>query len=95
MFERALREIKPTPDTVVRPDANGTPSVLAQAYAGLGEKEKALQQATQAVRDYQGDAVNQPPAQAVLARGTLLRTNQGVDSTRANLSSAQQYLWRH
>lgn len=68
MFERALREIKPTPDTVVRPDANGTPSVLAQAYAGLGEKEKALQQAAQAVRDYEGDAVNLPPAQAVLAQ---------------------------
>jgi TolB-like protein/predicted Zn-dependent protease len=67
-FERALREIKPTPDTVVRPDANGTPSVLAQAYAGLGEKEKALQQAAQAVKDYDGDAVNQPQAQAVLAQ---------------------------
>jgi tetratricopeptide (TPR) repeat protein len=67
-FERALREIKPTPDTVVRPDANGTPSVLAQAYAGLGEKEKALQQAAQAVKDYEGDAVNQPPAEAVLAQ---------------------------
>ena len=67
-FERAVREIKPTPDTVVRPDANGTPSVLAQAYAGLGEKEKALQQAAQAVKDYDGDAVNQPPAEAVLAQ---------------------------
>jgi tetratricopeptide (TPR) repeat protein len=68
MFERALREIKPRSDTVVRPDANGTPSVLAQAYAGLGEKEKALQQAAQAVKDYDGDAVNQPPAEAVLAQ---------------------------
>ena len=67
-FERALREIKPTPDTVVRPDANGTPSVLAQAYAGLNEKEKALQQAAQAVKDYDGDAVNRPPAEAVLAQ---------------------------
>jgi tetratricopeptide (TPR) repeat protein len=67
-FERAVREIKPTPDTVVRPDANGTPSVLAQAYAGLGEKEKALHQAAQAVKDYEGDAVNQPPAETVLAQ---------------------------
>ncbi len=67
-FERAVREIKPTPDAVVRPDANGTPNVLAQAYAGLGEKEKALQQAAQAVKDYDGDAVNQPPAEAVLAQ---------------------------
>jgi TolB-like protein/Tfp pilus assembly protein PilF len=68
MFERALREIKPTPDTVVRPDANNTPSTLAQAYAGLGEKEKALQQAAQAVKDYDGDAVNQPQTEVVLAQ---------------------------
>src|SRR6266853_1134896 len=67
-FERELREIKPSPDTVVRPDANGTPSILAQAYAGLGEKEKALQQAAQAVKDYNGDAVNQPQAEVPLAQ---------------------------
>jgi TolB-like protein len=67
-FERAVHEIKPTPDTIVRPDANGTPSVLAQAYAGLDEKEKALQQAGQAVKDYDGDAVNQPQAAAQLAQ---------------------------
>jgi tetratricopeptide (TPR) repeat protein len=68
MFERAVREIKPTPDTVVNPDANNTPSTLAQAYAGLGEKEKALQQAAQAVKDYDGDAVNQPQNEVVLAQ---------------------------
>jgi TolB-like protein/Tfp pilus assembly protein PilF len=68
MFERAVREIKPTPDTVLKPDANNTPSTLAQAYAGLGEKEKALQQAAQAVKDYDGDAVNQPQNEAVLAQ---------------------------
>jgi TolB-like protein len=68
MFERAVREIKPTPDTVVKPDANNTPSTLAQAYAGLGEKEKALQQAAQAVKDYDGDAVNQPQNEVVLAQ---------------------------
>ena len=68
MFERAVREIKPTPDTVVKPDANNTPSILAQAYAGLGEKEKALQQAAQAVKDYDGDAVNQPQNEVVLAQ---------------------------
>ena len=67
-FERAVREIKPTPDTVVRPDANGTPSVLAQAYAGLNEKENALQQGAQAVKDYAGDAVNQPQAEVPLAQ---------------------------
>jgi len=67
-FERAVREIKPTPDTVVKPDANNTPSTLAQAYAGLGEKEKALKQAAQAVKDYDGDAVNQPQNEVVLAQ---------------------------
>ena len=50
------------------PDANGTPSVLAQAYAGLKQKEKALQQAAQAVKDYHGDAVNQPQNEVVLAQ---------------------------
>jgi tetratricopeptide (TPR) repeat protein len=67
-FERAVHEIKPTPDTVVRPDANGTPNVLALAYAGLDEKQKALQQGAQAVKDYDGDAVNQPQAEIVLAQ---------------------------
>jgi TolB-like protein len=67
-FERAVREIKPTPNTVVGPDANGTPSVLAQAYAGLNEKEKALQQGAQAVKDYEGDAINQPQAEVPLAQ---------------------------
>ena len=46
LFERVVHETKPTPDTVVKPEANGLPSTLALAYAGLGEKEKALQQAT-------------------------------------------------
>ena len=67
-FERAVREIKPTSATLVRPDANNTPSTLALAYAGLGEKEKALQQAAQALKDYDGDAVNQPQNEVVLAQ---------------------------
>ena len=67
-FERAVREIKPTPDTPVHPDANNTPITLALAYAGLDEKDKALQQAAQAVKDYEGDAVNQPQVEGVLAQ---------------------------
>jgi TolB-like protein len=67
-FERALREIKPKPETIVGPDANGTPSILALAYAGLNEKEKALQQAAQAVKEYDGDAVNQPQAEVIRAQ---------------------------
>jgi serine/threonine-protein kinase len=68
LFERVVQETKPTPDTIVKPEANGLPSTLALAYAGLGEKEKALQQATQAVKDYETDAVNKPAAEIVLAQ---------------------------
>ena len=68
LFERVVHETKPTPDTIVKPEANGLPSTLALAYAGLGEKEKALQQASQAVKDYETDAVNKPAAEIVLAQ---------------------------
>jgi len=67
-FTRAIELIKPTAETVVLPEANGIPNVLALAYAGLGEKEKALQQAQQAVTDYSTDAVDKPSAEAVLAQ---------------------------
>lgn len=67
-FARALQSIKPTPDTVVAPEANGVPSTLALAYAGLGQKQKALEQAQQAVKDYATDAVQKPAALATLAQ---------------------------
>jgi TolB-like protein/Tfp pilus assembly protein PilF len=67
-FNQVVSAIKPTPDTVVAPEANGLPSTLALAYAGLGEKEKALAQARQAVADYDTDAVNKPAAEVVLAQ---------------------------
>jgi TolB-like protein/Tfp pilus assembly protein PilF len=67
-FARAIESLKPRPDTPVLPDANGTPNTLALAYAGLGDKQKALAQAKQAVADYNGDAVNQPPAEIALAQ---------------------------
>ena len=41
-FTRVVALIKPTPETVVLPEANGVPFTLALAYAGLGEKEKSL-----------------------------------------------------
>jgi len=68
LFERVVHETKPTADTIVKPEANGLPATLALAYAGLGEKDKALQQATQAVKDYETDAVNRPGAEIVLAQ---------------------------
>jgi len=67
-FTRAVQAIKPTPDTIAAPEANGVPSTLALPYAGLGEKEKALEQAQRAVKDYEPDAVNKPSAQTVLAQ---------------------------
>jgi TolB-like protein len=67
-FERAVHEILPTPTSVVVLDANGTADTLALAYAGLGEKEKALQQAQSAVKGYGTDAVSKPQAEAALAQ---------------------------
>ena len=67
-FARAIEAIKPKPDSPVLPDANGTPNVLALAYAGLGEKEKALEQAKLAVKGYDTDAVNKPAAETALAQ---------------------------
>jgi TolB-like protein/Tfp pilus assembly protein PilF len=68
VFTRALQAIKPTPETVVGADANGTPTLLALTYAGLGDKEKALAQAQQAVKDYASDAVFKPTAEITLAQ---------------------------
>ena len=67
-FNRAIASIKPTADTVVAPDADNLPSTLALAYAGLGQKQKALEQARQAVKDYETDAINKPVAESVLAQ---------------------------
>ena len=44
------------------------PCALALSYAGLGEKEKALAQAREAVADYQDDALDKPTAETVLAQ---------------------------
>ena len=67
-FSRAIEAIKPKPDSPVQADANGTPNTLALAYAGLGEKEKALEQAQRAVKDYDTDQVNKPWALTTLAQ---------------------------
>ena len=67
-FTKALEAIRPTPETVVAPDANGSPVILALTYAGLGEKEKALEQAQRAINDYATDAVFKPAAESALAQ---------------------------
>jgi tetratricopeptide (TPR) repeat protein len=67
-FMRAVQAIKPSPETVVVADSLGLPQFLALAYAGLGNKEKALEQAKRAVSDYETDAVNKPNAEATRAQ---------------------------
>jgi tetratricopeptide (TPR) repeat protein len=65
-FARAVAAMKPTPDSVVVVDARSLPCYLAWAYAGLGEKKKALEQARQAITDYDNDALSKPYAEAAL-----------------------------
>jgi len=59
--------MKPTTDSAVIVDARELPAYLAWAYAGLGEKEKALEQARHAIADYDGDALCKPFAETSLA----------------------------
>lgn len=68
LFTRAMKELQPTPDAVVPVDANGTPILPALAYAGLGEKDKALTQARLAIKAYNNDAVAKPGAEFTLAQ---------------------------
>jgi tetratricopeptide (TPR) repeat protein len=63
-----INELKPTPDTNVPADANGTPIWLAYAYAGLGEKENALKQAQQALKDYETDAIGKAQTETAVAQ---------------------------
>jgi TolB-like protein/Tfp pilus assembly protein PilF/class 3 adenylate cyclase len=67
-FTRAVAAMKPTPDSVVVVDARQLPCYLAWVYAGLGEKEKALEQARQAIADYSSDALSKPFAETSLAQ---------------------------
>ena len=64
---RAASAMKPTPDSVVPVDARNLPCYLAWVYAGLGEKEKALEQARRAIADYDNDALAKPLAESSLA----------------------------
>jgi TolB-like protein/class 3 adenylate cyclase/Tfp pilus assembly protein PilF len=66
-FTRAIAAMKPTPDSPVPVDARNLPCYLSWAYLGLGEKEKALEQAHRAVADYDSDALAKPFAEIALA----------------------------
>jgi tetratricopeptide (TPR) repeat protein len=77
-FARAVAAMKPTPDSVVVVDARNLPCYLASAYAGLGEKEKAVEQARHAIADYDNDALVKPFAETSL---TILQAQFGdIDS---------------
>jgi len=67
-FAGAIKAMKPSPDTVVPVTPKKIPCYLALAYAGLGEKDKALGQARRAVEDYRDDAVDRPYAEWTLAQ---------------------------
>ena len=82
-FARAAAAMKPTPDSIVAVDARQLPCHLAWAYAGLGEKEKALEQARQAITDYDNDALSKPFAETALA---IVQAQTGdIDSAIAAL----------
>ena len=66
-FTRAAAAMKPTPESAVVVDARTLPCYLAWVYAGLGEKEKALDQARHAIADYDNDALAKPFAETSLA----------------------------
>jgi tetratricopeptide (TPR) repeat protein len=66
-FMRAAAAMKPTPDAVVVVDARTLPCYLAWVYAGLGEKDKALEQARRAIADYANDALAKPFAEQSIA----------------------------
>jgi len=82
-FTRAVTAMKPTPDSAVVVDARNLPCYLAWAYAGLGEKEKALKQARHAIADYDNDALAKPFAETALA---IVQAQTGdIDSAIAAL----------
>jgi tetratricopeptide (TPR) repeat protein len=68
IFTRALHEINPTDEAVLAPKGFGMPVNLALTYAGLGEKDKALQQAHLAIEQYADDGWVKPGAEAALAQ---------------------------
>jgi tetratricopeptide (TPR) repeat protein len=67
-FEHVVNKIKPSSDAMVPANMQHLPRYLGLAYAGLGEKELALAQARQAVKDYENDAIEKPHAEEALAQ---------------------------
>jgi TolB-like protein/Tfp pilus assembly protein PilF len=83
-FARAVAAIKPTPDAVVPVDSRVLSSFLAWDYSGLGQAEKALEQAKRAVAEYKDDALAKAQAEQVLA---VVQLRSGdADSALATIS---------
>ena len=82
-FLRAITAIQPTPGAPVAVDSRALSAWLAFAYAGLNEKEKAMQQAQQALDTYKDDALARSWAEWFL---TVIQARFGdVDSAIAAL----------
>ena len=67
-FERVIHAIKPTPTALIHVNDAGLPMLLASAYAGIGDKQAALDQAQKAVELYRDDGVQRPQAEFTLAQ---------------------------
>jgi TolB-like protein/Tfp pilus assembly protein PilF len=67
-FNRAIQEIRPPNNALLAPKGFGMSIYLALAYAGLGEKEKALEQARRAVQEYADDSWVKADAEGALAQ---------------------------
>ncbi len=67
-FLRAIAMIKPSSDADAPVDARDLPAFLAWCNAGLGEKNKALEEAQKAVTIYQNDVSAKPFAESVQAQ---------------------------
>jgi tetratricopeptide (TPR) repeat protein len=67
-FTRAVAAILPSPNSTARVDNRHLGRWLALAYAGLNEKEKALQEARRTLDIYKGDALARGDTEVVLAR---------------------------
>jgi tetratricopeptide (TPR) repeat protein len=82
IFERIIQEI--APGGVLRnPPLLNARAFLALAYAGVGDKQNALEQANQGVTDYENDTVIKPLAEGYRAR--VLAQLGEVDAAIATL----------
>ena len=84
-FERMLfRKLRPRGVLPAPPILRSEVFTLPLAYAGLGDKENALEQARQGVADYENDGLFKPIAEAYRAQ-MLWRISGEIDAAIAAL----------